>query len=320
MSRKTVSVVSPVYDEEENVAVLVRELTALFAALPYELEIVIADDGSDVATLQVLDRLCAEHPQVGVVQLSRNFGHQAALTAGLDHATGDAVIVMDADLQHPPTVLPEFLAKWEDGYQIVYGVRQDPPAVGRVKHWTSRLFYRMFNLLSETEIAPGVADFRLMDRVAADAMRQMRERTRFLRGLSAWIGFSQIGVPYTAGVRRSGTPKFSLRKMVRLGLDGVISMSTLPLRISIWIGVALSAVSGTYLVYIVWAYFFTNRAIVGWSSLIVAIIFLGGLQINILGIIGLYIAKIYEESKQRPIYLVRSTKGRIARLRAAGSA
>jgi dolichol-phosphate mannosyltransferase len=309
---QTISVVTPVFNEETNIVALVDRVLDVLAPLPYEVEIIIADDGSGPTTARILDDLCRRRPEVGVVRLSRNFGHQAALTAGIDHARGDAVIVMDSDLQHPPILLPQMLQYWQEGFDVVYTVREEDETVGVLKRITSRVFYQMFNAMSDTEVPARAADFRLMSRAAADALRGMRERARFLRGLSVWIGFPQIAISYKAASRASGRSKFSVRKMLKLGTDGILSMSTLPLRIALWLGMALSSLSFAYLVYIIWAFFFTNRAIVGWSSLIVAILFLGGLQINILGIIGLYIAKTYEETKQRPIYIVREKVGRLA--------
>jgi dolichol-phosphate mannosyltransferase len=297
--------VSPVYNEGQNAVTLVDRLEEVFRPLPYQLSIVLVDDGSGAETVAILDKLAAERAAVAVIHLSRNFGHQAALTAGIDHADGDAVIVMDSDLQHPPELLPEMLVRWEAGRDVVYAVRSADPSSGFVKRLTSQGFYRVLSALSDHPIPAGAADFRLMDRRALGALRGLRERTRFLRGLSAWVGFSQEGLPYVPAPRKAGEPKFTTAKMLRLAFHGLISMSTLPLRLSLFIGFALAAVSGAYMVYVVLAFFFANRPIVwGWPSLIIAVIFLGGLQINMIGVVGLYIARIYEEVKGRPIYVV----------------
>lgn len=304
-----ISIVLPVLNEEENIAVLVAELVRVFAELPYQLEIVIVNDGSGPPTGEALARLCTQFPQVGVLHLSRNFGHQAALSAGLDEASGDAVIVMDADLQHPVSVVPELLKKWENGADIVFTIRADAPSEPPIKRLTSGLFYRVLNALSEGVITPGAADFRLMNRAAVDALRDMPERTRFLRGLSAWIGFRQDFVPFVPAKRRSGESKYDLAHMTRFALDGIISMSTAPLKLALLTGTMLSAISFAYLVYVVWAYYYTDRSIIGWSSLIVAMLFLGGLQINLIGVLGLYIGKIYDEVKRRPLYLIRTRDG-----------
>ncbi|HZI76262.1 MAG TPA: glycosyltransferase family 2 protein, partial [Gemmatimonadales bacterium] len=290
-SQGKVSVVLPVLNEEENIVVLVRDLSDLFAKLPYELEVIIVNDGSGAPTTAALQRLCQQYPQVGVLHLSRNFGHQAALSAGLDEAGGDAVIVMDSDLQHPVAVIPELIGRWENGADIVFTVRSDAPTLPPLKRMTSRLFYRVINGLSEGVITPGAADFRLMNRPAVDALREMPERTRFLRGLSAWIGFRQDFVPFVPAARRSGQSKYDFAYMLRFALDGIISMSTAPLKLALLTGTLLSGISFVYLVYVVWAYYYTNRSIIGWSSLIVAMLFLGGLQINLIGVLGLYIGK-----------------------------
>lgn len=314
MRGNRISIVAPVYEEEENVVALVEGLLAVMSTQPYEVEVVLVNDGSGPRTTAILDGLAASHPAVGVVHLSRNFGHQAALTAGVDHCQGDAVIVMDADLQHPPQVIPELLARWEAGCDVVYTIRDDVDAqAGGFKRLTSRVFYALMNRMSDTSLPAGAADFRLMDRAAADAMRSMRERTRFLRGLSSWIGFEQAGVHYRAAARRAGKSKFVLPKMLRLAFDAMISMSTLPLRVALMVGFVLSTLSFVYLVYVVWAHYFTNRTLFGWSSLIVAVLFLGGLQINSIGVVGLYVAKIYEEVKQRPLYIVRRKAGKLDR-------
>lgn len=309
MRGKKVSVVAPVFNEGSNVVLFADRVAEILRSLPYSFEILLVNDGSDSETVRALDAACARHAEIGVLHLSRNFGHQAALTAGLDHATGDAVVVMDSDLEHPPELIPEMLKMWENGHDVVYTIRDDAGKVGLAKRLTSRAFYRVFNAMSEVDVPANAADFRLMDRAAVEAFRQLRERARFLRGLSRWIGFSQVGIPFQQGNRPSGRSKFGLARMLRLGADGLLSMSTLPLRATLFLGFMMSFLSFCYMVYVIVAYFVTDRAIVGWSSLLVAIVFLGGLQINTIGVAGLYIAKIYEEVKQRPIYIVKRKSG-----------
>lgn len=308
-----VSVVLPVFNEEENIVLLTNELVCLFSTLPYELEIILVNDGSAEATTLILQEICERMPEAGVLHLARNFGHQAALTAGIDVARGDAVIVMDADRQHPVAVLPKLLQCWENGAEIVYTVRERASGEPLFKRVTSRLFYRTINLLSETPVPADAADFRLMDRAAADALRSLPERTRFLRGLSSWVGFRQECVAFRPECRHAGVSKYNTLKMVRLALNGITSMSTMPLKFALLVGTAISLLSFVYLAYVVWAYFFTSRAIAGWSSLIVGMLFLGGLQINLIGVLGLYVGKVYEEVKQRPLYLVRQRSGHLQR-------
>lgn len=311
MPRK-LSIVAPVYNEGELVARFLEELTAVLRPLPYDIEIIAVDDGSSDETPRILDELCAKYPQLGVVHLSRNFGHQAALTAGLDAATGDAIIMMDSDLEHPPALIPQMVAHWENGFDVVYGVRDRVRALSLFKRGTSRMFYKIVNLISEIQIPENAADFRLLSRAAADELRNLRERTRFLRGLSSWIGFKQIGITYEPVVRRVGPSKYTLRRMLNLGTDGLLSMSTIPLRIGLVTGFVMSVLSLIYIIYIIAAWFITSRAIAGWSSLIVAILFLGGLQLTVMGLIGIYVANIYAEVKRRPLYIVRSKHGHIS--------
>ena len=313
MRGSDVTVIAPVYNDGEAACTLVAELDRVFAPLSYRLRVILVDDGSDHETATMLDALARAKPHVAVIHLSRNFGHQAALNAGLDFADGDAIVMMDADLEHPPDLLPQMLRQWEEGADVVYTVRTGDEGVGVLKRLTSWGFYKVLQALSEWPVPEGAADFRLLDRKAADVLRRMPERRRFLRGLSAWIGFRQTGVPYRQGQRRSGKPKFTFMKMLRLASDGLLSMSSVPLRLALFLGFAMSALSAAYMVYVLLAYLLADRPIVwGWPSLIVAIIFLGGLQINMTGVVGLYIARIYDEVKGRPIYVVQSTSGFLA--------
>ena len=307
--RARITVVAPAWDEEGGIAAFVHELFAVLDPLPYDSEVLIVNDGSRDATGDVLEDLCREYPRLGVVHLSRNFGHQAALTAGLDLAEGDAIITMDSDREHPPALIPELLRQWEAGYDVVYGVRRTNRELSFLKRLTSRLYYRIINRISETPIPANVADFRLLSRRAADEMRRLRERTRFLRGLSSWIGFRQIGVPYDSPTREHGATKYTLRRMLNLGAAGIITMSTMPLRASLLLGFTISGASLGYMLWVVVTWFLGDKGVAGWPSLIVAILFLGGLQLSMTGIIGLYVANIYAEVKGRPIYIVRRRSG-----------
>jgi glycosyltransferase involved in cell wall biosynthesis len=311
LAQKKIVVVTPVFNEEENILLFFDELLRVLNTLPYAREVIAVDDGSARKTAEILDGLCDRHPEIGVLHLTRNFGHQAALTAGLDHAEGDAVILMDSDLEHPPALIPAMVEAWEGGADIVYAVREEAPEWSVFKRASSQLFYKMLNLFSEIPVPERAADFRLLSRDAADAMRSLRERTRFLRGLSTWIGYQQTAISYKPGRRSHGRSKFDLRKMVNLGADGLISMSSIPLRLSLFLGMAISIGSLAFMIY-TFVRFFTHHTVPGWSSLIVTVLFLGGIQLNVLGLIGLYIANIYSEVKQRPLYLVRRRRGRVA--------
>jgi glycosyltransferase involved in cell wall biosynthesis len=309
-----ISIVAPVFNEAELIGRFLDELTAVLRTLPHEFEIIAVDDGSSDETPRILDELCATHPELGVIRLSRNFGHQAALTAGLDIATGDAVIMMDSDLEHPPALIPQLVARWEEGFDVVYAVRERASTHSLLKRSTSRMFYKVVNLISDTPIPENAADFRLMSRAAADELRGLRERTRFLRGLSSWIGFRQTGITYQPVVRRVGPSKYTLRRMLNLGADGVLSMSTVPLRIGLVTGFVISLLSLLYIIYIVVSWFIDPSTVVlGWPSLIVTILFLGGLQLFVMGLIGIYVANIYAEVKRRPLYIVRSKTGSLDR-------
>jgi len=304
-----ISVVTPVYNEEENVAELVAQLLAMFETLPYDLEIVVVNDGSDPATVAVIDRLCAAHAPVACLHLSRNFGHQAALAAGLDVARGHAVIVMDADLQHPVREIPRLLDAWEQGHAMVFTLRQPDRDVGLFKRSTSRLFYRFINRLSETPIPADAADFRLMDRQVVDALKSLPESTLFWRGLVQWVGYKSTSITFQPDARRAGDSKYNLARMMRLGADGVLSMSALPLRLALYLGALLSMVGFIYAAYVLLAFVISGHAIRGWSSLMIAVLALGGMQLWVLGIIGLYIGKVYQEIKRRPRYLVERRAG-----------
>jgi polyisoprenyl-phosphate glycosyltransferase len=272
-------------------------------------EIIYVDDGSTDGTATVLRELQAKDSCVRVVRLSRNFGHQVAITAGLEHASGDAMVVIDADLQDPPEVIGEFLARWREGYDVAYGVRIDRPGETAFKLWTAKAFYRFINRLSETRIPLDTGDFRIMDRAAVDALLSMPERDRFVRGMVSWLGFSQVAVPYTRAARYAGTTKYPLFKMLRLATDGIMSFSITPLRLATWTGFAASAMAILGIFYALYARFFATHLVRGWTSSLIAVLFIGGVQLICLGIIGEYVGRIYGESKRRPLYFVRERLG-----------
>ena len=272
-------------------------------------EVIYVDDGSTDGTIPLLRELQSSDDRVRVVRLSRNFGHQIAITAGLEHASGDAVVIIDADLQDPPEVIGEFLARWRDGYDVVYGVRTDRPGETAFKLWTAKAFYRVINRLSDTRIPLDTGDFRLMDRAAVEALLSMPERDRFVRGMVSWLGFSQVAVPYMRASRYAGQTHYSLFKMLRLAMDGILSFSISPLRLATWTGFAASALAILGIVYALIEHFFGTGLVKGWTSSFIAVLFIGGVQLICLGIIGEYVGRIYGESKRRPLYFVRERLG-----------
>ena len=302
-SPQLLSVVIPILNEEPLVDELHARVTAAVAPLgPYE--IVVVDDGSTDGTWSRLVELASVDPHLRLVRLSRNFGHQIALTAGLEAARGAAVVTIDGDLQDPPEVIPDMVARWEEGYDVVYGVREERQGETRYKLWTARLFYRLIGRLSPVEIPAEAGDFRLLSRRAADALRAMPERARFLRGMTSWIGFPQTGVTYTRQPRTAGRTKYPTRKMIKFAADAITSFSSAPLRIVSTIGFVLVGFCAVYLGYTFYKRFFTEDTVEGWTSVIVILLLIGGAQLIGLGVIGQYVGRIYDEAKGRPLYVV----------------
>jgi glycosyltransferase involved in cell wall biosynthesis len=303
------SFVIPILNERDTLPELQRRLDAVMNQLDGPAEIVLVDDGSTDGSFDVIKELNARDPRVKALRLSRNFGHQIALTAGIDHALGNAVIIMDGDLQDPPEVALELARRWREGFDVVYAIRDERDGESPLKLATAKWFYRIMGRMSEVPIPVDAGDFRLVDRRAVDAVTSMREHSRYLRGMFAWVGYDQTGVRYTRSARHAGRTKFSLRKMLSFAVDGIVSFSAVPLRLALALGFAVSALSmlagalaiifrltGVYLVS-------------GWASIVVGVSFLGGIQLTVLGVMGSYIASIHEEVKGRPLYLVRDRVG-----------
>jgi glycosyltransferase involved in cell wall biosynthesis len=308
------SVVVPCMNEEEVLRQSHEHLVSVLQKAPANFEILYVDDGSSDSTVEVLRELQASDTRVRVIRFSRNFGHQVAITAGLEHTSGDAVVIIDADLQDPPEVILEFLGKWLDGYDVVYGVRTQRDGESTFKRLSAKVFYRFFSHMSDTHMPLDTGDFRLLDRRVVDALVSMPERDRFVRGMVSWLGFSQVAVPYHRASRAAGTTKFSLFKMVRFALDGIFSFSILPLRLATWTGFAASGVAIAGIVAVLLERFFQVPGLVkGWSSAVIGELFIGGVQLVCLGIIGEYVGRIYGESKRRPLYIVRERMGFEAR-------
>jgi glycosyltransferase involved in cell wall biosynthesis len=303
------SAIIPVYNEAEVVPALYWRLTRIMEGLGELYEIIFVDDGSRDDSPALLRELWEKDTRVKFLSLSRNFGHQIAITAGLDHSSGQAVIVMDADLQDPPELIPQLIEQWRKGFDLVFAVRQQRRGDGLFKRATAALFYRIFRYLSATDIPMDAGDFRLMSRRAVEALKVIRERNRFIRGLAGWIGFPQTSVPFVRDVRQAGETKYSLKTMVRFAFNGIISFSLVPLQLAGYFGFVVSATSFVYLAYAVWLKLFTDRVVLEWTSVMVAMLFLGGVQLISLGIIGEYFGRIYEEVKQRPLYIIGEAKG-----------
>jgi dolichol-phosphate mannosyltransferase len=298
-----ISVVAPVYNERGTLEELHRRLTATLAELG-TYEIVLVDDGSTDGSWERLLELAARDSRTRLVRLSRNFGHQAALSAGLDAARGEAIVLMDADLQDPPEVIPQLVASWREGFDVVYAVRAHREGEPRLRLASISLFYRLLHRITPTPIPQNAGDFRLLSRRAADAIAAMPERARFLRGMTSWIGFRQTGVPYHREARYAGESKYPARKLVRLALDGITSFSTAPIKLVTAIGFALVVFCIGVLAWTAYVRFFTNNPPQGWTSVIAVVLLLGGVQLLSLGVIGQYVARIFDETKQRPLYLV----------------
>jgi dolichol-phosphate mannosyltransferase len=305
-----ISVVVPCYNEDQVIVETNRQLVATLAALDAtDFEIVYVDDGSSDATVDRLREIQAMDQRARVVRLSRNFGHQLAVSAGLEHAAGDAVVIIDADLQDPPEVIPEMVARWRDGYHVVYGMRTDRRGETAFKLWTAKLFYRFINRLSKVQIPLDVGDFRLLDREVVDVLLAMPERDRFLRGMVSWIGFRQVAVMYARAERRAGQSKYPLFKMLQFAADGVISFSLTPLRLALWVGFLSIGLAFAGILYALVIRLYTNDWVRGWTSIFTAVLFIGGAQLVTLGIIGEYIGRIYAEVKRRPLYVVEERLG-----------
>ncbi len=301
-----ISVVVPAYNEEENLPVLVHRLMTVLE--PYEsYEILIVDDGSSDQTRHVLRQLSRAYPVVRFLSFSRNFGHQMALRAGYDHARGDAVICLDADLQHPPELIPTLIDKWQEGYDVVYTVRQPDPKLSWFKRTSSRKFYSMLRNVSGLDIEDGAADFRLLDRKVINTLKQFKENDLFLRGAISWVGFRQCRILYQPAARYAGRSKYSLRKMMQLAAMGITSFSTKPLYMSVLLGFGMSLFALLFGAEATYEYFFTDATVSGWTTLVVLSVLIGGVQFIMIGIIGVYLGKTFVEVKNRPAYIIGDT-------------
>lgn len=302
--RKRISIVVPVYNEREVVDIFYQRLKNVLDSLQSFIhEIIFVDDGSKDGTYQKLINLASSDKNINVMKLTRNFGHQIAITAGIDFAKGDAVVVIDADLQDPPEIIKDFVIKWQEGYDVVYGVREKRPGETGMKIFTANLFYRILKRLTHVDIPIDVGDFRLMSKRVVKQFRKFREQDRFVRGLVSWVGYNQIGIPYSREKRYAGETKYPYAKMLKFAIDGLTSFSSVPLRLATYLGYITSFFAFLYACSV-----FIQKAlgitVQGWATIMVGMLFIGGVQLICLGIIGEYISRIFTETKQRPMYLV----------------
>lgn len=301
-----ISIIIPCYNEEGNIGILHERIKE---SLPeYPIEYIFVDDNSSDNTLKILEEISKKDKNVKYVSFSRNFGHQSALRAGLEYATGDCVISMDADLQHPPELLQQLIDKWKEGYYVVYTVRKDIENVSKFKKFTSSMFYKLINNLSDIEIKEGAADFRLIDKkIVRILIDDITEYHLFYRGLISWLGYKQTYIEYIPNKRHSGKTKYSFLKMINFAIDGITSFSIRPLKLAILLGLSLSVFSAIYGFYALAADIFTDETQKGWTSVMLVILFIGGITMILLGIIGEYIGKLYIQSKKRPYFLIKDT-------------
>lgn len=305
-NQQLISIVVPVYNEQDNVDNFYQEVVKYMEPLSYNFELIFVDDGSSDATPLILERLAYADKRVKALLMARNFGHQVALTCGLDHAQGDAVITMDGDMQHPPEMLPVLIGKWEEGFQVVQTVRINTEGVSWFKSFTSGMFYKLMNAMSNVRVTEGGSDFRLLDKLVVNSFRRFRERARFIRGMISAIGYRQTRIEFVAPKRFAGQSKFSIKKMLHFALDGITAYSKAPLRFAFYLAIILGFGSIILTLHVLYIKIFTADAVPGWATISASILLLGGLQLAGIGIIGEYVGRIFEEVKQRPLYWLRA--------------
>jgi dolichol-phosphate mannosyltransferase len=304
------SVIVPCYNEQDVLRATHERLTSVLSGMSWlDYELIFINDGSHDDTHAILVQLQLVDPHVRVLLLSRNFGHQIAVTAGLEEATGDAVVIIDADLQDPPEVIPQMVQLWRDGNDVVYGSRTDRQGESKFKLWTAKVFYRLINRLSQTKMPFDAGDFRLLDRRVVEVINDMPERARFLRGMVSWAGFKQVSVPYERAARHAGTTKYPLTRMISFAMDGIISFSLVPLKLAIWSGFLAICIAVVGIILAIIDKLLDKHLVRGWASLFVAVLFMGGVQLVSLGILGEYLGRIYTEVKRRPLYVVQERLG-----------
>ena len=305
----SLSIVVPCYNEEDVLHELKRRLVEVVAKIKISYEIILVDDGSKDKTWPIMQEIAANNPGFKCIRLSRNYGHQIALTCGLDQAFGEAILIIDADLQDPPELLGEMLDKWREGYDVVYGKRKKRMGEPLSKKVFAFLFYRIFKKLTGFELPSDTGDFRLLDRKALDSLLKLRERHRFIRGMVSWVGFKQIAVFYDRPERFAGVTKYPFKKSLFLAVDAITSFSFAPLRMASYLGLAISAFAFFYILIVLYLRIFTDISQPGYTSLMAAVLFLGGVQLCVLGLMGEYVGRIFEQGQKRPLYLIDEIKG-----------
>ncbi len=303
--KPTFSIIAPIFNEFESLPELHRRVAEVMDGIGEPWELLLIDDGSTDGSTDRIRELAAQDERLRPIIFARNFGHQIAVTAGLDYSRGDAVVIIDADLQDPPELIAEMAARWREGYEVVYAVRAEREGESAFKLWTASLFYRIIYRITDVKIPMDTGDFRLMDRKVVNVMNTMREKARFLRGMSAWVGFRQIGVPYKRAARFAGTTKYPFRKMLKLAITAITGFSHLPLQIATWIGFVAAGISMIFIPVVIIERLIGNQAFFGQATTLVMVLFLGGVQLICLGILGEYIGRIYDEVKGRPLYITR---------------
>ncbi|MBI4761770.1 MAG: glycosyltransferase family 2 protein [Chloroflexi bacterium] len=301
----TYSIIAPIYNEKDNLHELHRRVSEVMNSMGQTWELILVDDGSSDGSTELIRELAKQDEHVRPVIFARNFGHQLAVTAGLDYSRGDAVIIIDADLQDPPELIPQMAEKWQEGYEVVYAVRAEREGESWFKLWTASLFYRLIYRITDVKIPLDAGDFRLMDRKVVNVMNSMRERHRFLRGMSAWVGFKQIGIEYKRAARKAGETKYPFRKMFRLALNAITSFSYFPLQVATFFGFFSAGIAILAIPVVIYLRASGSQAFFGQATTLIAVLFLGGVQLISLGILGEYIGRLYDEAKDRPLYIVR---------------
>lgn len=303
---KKVSVIVPCYNESKGLKFFDKELRNHLPA-DYEYEIIYVNDGSEDDTIEIIKAICRKNPNTHYISFSRNFGQQNALRAGFDLSTGDCSICLDSDLQHPPSLIPKMLNKWEEGYETVGTIRIDHESISFLKRITSVLFYKFTNRISEVKLKHGVADFRLLDKKVVEQLRRFSESYIFLRAIIQWMGFKQTSITYQANERATGETKYNFKKLFAHAMNGVTAFSIKPLRFSMYLGVLFAVLAFFYAIYALIIYFFTDKALPGWTSILMSVLFIGGINLLMLGIIGEYLGKLFIENKKRPNYIISET-------------
>jgi dolichol-phosphate mannosyltransferase len=308
--KQLLTIVIPCYNEEEVIKETIRRLILVCSEFKnLDVELIFVDDGSQDKTREVLKNIASEDNRIRIIGFARNFGHQIAVTAGIDAANGDAVVLIDADLQDPPELIHDMIRKWQQGFDVIYGTRTDRPGESSFKLATARGFYRLLNNLSDVTIPIDTGDFRLMSRPVVDTLRAMPERDRFVRGMVSWVGFKQTALPYKRAERFAGTTKYPLKKMLRFATDGILSFSTKPLQVSAGLGMVSATIALIGIIYALYLRIFTDIWVEGWTALMIAVLFLGGVLLISVGILGEYVGRIYNEIKNRPLYIVQEYIG-----------